>query len=94
MSERKLREARHYLQVRFPDFHEASLLEARVCAYENIPDGHFIIDQHPQEKMFGWYVAGPGHGFKQGPAIGESVAEFTTHQKIATGPLQAVSILS
>lgn len=80
-SERELQAARDYLRVRFPNLYEAPLLEARVCAYEDTPDGHFIIDQHPQSENVWLVCGGSGHGFKHGPAIGELVAELITHQK-------------
>ena len=34
--------------ARFPDLAGAPLLESRVCQYENSPDGHFLLDRHPQ----------------------------------------------
>jgi glycine/D-amino acid oxidase-like deaminating enzyme len=66
--------ARAYLARRFPALRHAPLLEARVCQYENSPDGHYIIDRHP-DALNAWVVGGgSGHGFKMGPALGELVA--------------------
>jgi sarcosine oxidase len=47
-----------------------------VCLYTNMPDGHFLIDHHPQWKNV--LVASPcsGHGFKFAPVIGEILADF------------------
>ncbi len=66
--------ARRFLALRFPALAGAPLLEARVCQYENSPDGHFLIDRHP-EAGNAWLVGGgSGHGFKLGPAVGEHAA--------------------
>ena len=66
--------ARAFLARRFPGLQGAPLLEARVCQYENSPDGHFVIDHHPRAGN-AWVVGGgSGHGFKLSPALGEHVA--------------------
>lgn len=67
--------ARGYLEQRFPGMKGAPLLEARVCQYENSPDGHFIVDRHPDQENV-WIVGGgSGHGYKHGPALGERLAQ-------------------
>jgi glycine/D-amino acid oxidase-like deaminating enzyme len=66
--------ARAYLESRFPGLAGAPLIESRVCQYENSPDGHFVIDRHPEADNV-WFVGGgSGHGFKLAPALGEEVA--------------------
>ena len=76
VSQELLREIREYLAFRFPALKDAPLLESRVCQYEQTPDGHFILDRHPQMDNV-WIVGGgSGHGFKHGPAIGETIAEL------------------
>ena len=66
--------ARQLLAERFPELAKAPLLESRVCQYENSPDGHLIIDRHPQAANV-WFVGGgSGHGFKLSPAVGEMAA--------------------
>ena len=73
--------ARKYLAKRFPAMKDAPLLESRVCQYENSPDGHYIIDQHPSAENT-WIVGGgSGHGFKLGPALGEFVADRVIGKK-------------
>ncbi len=70
-----LTRARSFLRRRFPALADAPLLEARVCQYENSPDGHFWIDRHPRAEN-AWIVGGgSGHGFKLAPALGEHVAD-------------------
>jgi sarcosine oxidase len=69
-----LAEAREVLARRFPDLAGAPVVEARVCQYENTPDGHLLVDRHPAADN-AWLVGGgSGHGFKLGPALGEHVA--------------------
>jgi glycine/D-amino acid oxidase-like deaminating enzyme len=71
-----LASARAYLARRFPGLTGAPLLEARVCQYENSPDGRFILDRLPGADN-AWIVGGgSGHGFKHGPAIGERMADL------------------
>lgn len=66
--------ARSFLEGLFPAMARAPLLEARVCQYENSPDGHFIVDRHPGASNLWLVGGGSGHGFKLGPALGEHVA--------------------
>lgn len=51
-------------------------LNATVCLYTNSPDGHFVIDRHPETARA--IVASPcsGHGFKFAAAIGEVLADM------------------
>ena len=67
--------ARALMAQRFPSMRDAPLLEARVCQYENSPDGHLIIDRHP-DATNAWLVGGgSGHGFKLAPAVGKALAQ-------------------
>jgi glycine/D-amino acid oxidase-like deaminating enzyme len=66
--------ARQYLARRFPGLRGAPLLEARVCQYENSPDGHYLFDRHPRAENVWFLGGGSGHGFKLGPALGEHAA--------------------
>jgi sarcosine oxidase len=69
-----IRRVREYLTHRFPAMKDAPLVEAQVCQYENTVDNHFIVDRHPEMENL-WIVGGgSGHGFKHGPALGETVA--------------------
>ena len=69
-----IEQARAFLAKRFPALANASLQEARICQYTNSPDGHFIIDQHPEAANVWIAGGGTGHGYKMGPAIGEYLA--------------------
>lgn len=66
--------ARSLLAERFPELAQAPLLKAEVCQYENSPDGHLVIDHHPQAKNVWILGGGSGHGFKLSPAVGEMAA--------------------
>ncbi|HUE87746.1 MAG TPA: FAD-dependent oxidoreductase [Vicinamibacterales bacterium] len=65
---------RQWIGRRFPAMHNAPLVDARVCQYENTSSGDFIVDRHPAWPTC-WIVGGgSGHGFKHGPALGRHVA--------------------
>ncbi|HVS32121.1 MAG TPA: FAD-dependent oxidoreductase, partial [Thermoanaerobaculia bacterium] len=70
-----LARARRLLAERFPEMAKAPLVHAEVCQYENSPDGHLIIDRHPEKKNIWIAGGGSGHGFKLAPAVGELVAD-------------------
>ncbi|HEU5170209.1 MAG TPA: FAD-dependent oxidoreductase [Gemmatimonadales bacterium] len=71
-----LARARALLRTRFPGLADAPLVEARVCQYEQTPDGHPILDRHPDADNVWIAGGGSGHGFKMGPAVGEQVARL------------------
>jgi glycine/D-amino acid oxidase-like deaminating enzyme len=81
VSEDGLKLARDYIAFRFPAMKDAPLVESRVCQYENSPDNHLIVDQHPATESIWLVGGGSGHGFKHGPALGEMVAECVLEQK-------------
>jgi sarcosine oxidase len=49
-----------------------------VCMYTNTPDGHFLIDEHPEAPRV--VIASPcsGHGFKFASILGELLADRLT----------------
>jgi sarcosine oxidase len=69
-----LASAREQLARRLPGLRDAPVVEARVCQYENTPNGDFLIDRHPDFDNLWLVGGGSGHGFKHGPALGEYVA--------------------
>ena len=73
--------ARRLLAERFPELADAPLLESRVCQYENSPDGHLILDRHPNAENVWLAGGGSGHGFKLGPAVGELLADAITGKR-------------
>ena len=71
-----LKAIRTFLARRFPALATAPLIGSEVCQYEASPDSHFIVDRHPAASN-AWIVGGgSGHGFKMGPALGETVASY------------------
>jgi sarcosine oxidase len=68
------RAVRSFIRRRFPALKNAPVLGAEVCQYENSPDGHFIIDRHPAMPDLWIAGGGSGHGYKMGPALGETLA--------------------
>lgn len=60
--------------TRFPAMKHAHLRNIYRCAYDATVDEGFLIGEVPSVRGL-WFVGGmSGHGFKHGPAIGESVA--------------------
>jgi sarcosine oxidase len=49
-----------------------------VCMYTNTPDGHFILDQHPENENVYLAAGFSGHGFKFVPIVGEILADLAT----------------
>ena len=76
-----LARARQKLGQRFPALANAPLVESRVCQYENSPDGHYIIDRHPDAANVFIAGGGSGHGYKLGPALGEFIASVVLGEK-------------
>ncbi len=83
VSQETLQEVRGYVGFRFPALKDAPLLETRVCQYEQTPDGHFIVDRHPAAENVWLLGGGSGHGFKHGPALGETMAELILREREA-----------
>ena len=80
-----VRLARRYLSRRFPDLANAPVIETRVCQYETTPDGHFVIDRHPDLDNVWLVGGGSGHGFKHGPVIGRHVVGRVDGAELAPG---------
>lgn len=62
---------RAYLKEHVPALADATVVETRVCQYENTWNGDFLIDRHPEFDNVWLAGGGSGHGFKHGPALGE-----------------------
>ena len=69
---------RAYMARRFPALHDAPLVAAEVCQYENTCNGDFLIDRHPEFENVWLVGGGSGHGFKHGPVVGEYVARLVS----------------
>ena len=53
-----------------------TLRAAKPCLYTLTPDGHFVIDRHPQHRNLILCGGFSGHGFKFAPVIGEIAADL------------------
>lgn len=58
---------------------DGPLLALRVCLYTNSPDGHFILDRHPNHDNVVLAFGFSGHGFKFVSVIGEALADMAMH---------------
>jgi len=47
-----------------------------VCLYTMTPDGHFIVDAHPEYPQVILAAGLSGHGFKFAPVLGEALADL------------------
>ncbi|MFB6210473.1 MAG: N-methyl-L-tryptophan oxidase [Halobacteriales archaeon] len=47
------------------------------CLFTNTPDGHFILDHHPEHPRVTIGAGFSGHGFKFASAIGEIIADLS-----------------
>ncbi len=47
-----------------------------VCMYTMSPDGHFIVDRHPEHQNVVFAAGFSGHGFKFTPVIGAALADL------------------
>lgn len=50
--------------------------DAHVCLYTNSPDGHFVVDTHPDQGNVVFACGFSGHGFKFASVIGEVLADL------------------
>ncbi len=56
-----------------------AMVAAQTCLYANSPDGHFIVDRHPNPARHDRVTIAcgfSGHGFKFVPVIGRALAEL------------------
>jgi sarcosine oxidase len=55
------------------------VLEAETCIYTMTPDGHFIIDTHPEHENVSFATGFSGHGYKFASVIGAVMADLAEH---------------
>jgi len=79
--------ARAFLAARIPDVARGTLVDSRMCLYEDTPDHHFIIDWVPGSPRVLVAGGGSGHGFKFGGSIGEVIADALEHKDGRAGDL-------
>lgn len=53
----------------------------KACLFTNAPDGHFLLDLHPEYPQVSYASACSGHGFKFGSVIGEILADLAQYRQ-------------
>ena len=66
---------------RFVPSGDGPLLSLRICLYTNTPDGHFVVDHHPECSHAVIACGFSGHGFKFAPVMGEALADLAVEGK-------------
>lgn len=84
-------DVRRYIRRCLPGA-DGPVMAMKVCMYTNSPDGHFIIDRHPQHPNVLLACGFSGHGYKFAPVVGEVLANLATDQ--AVDPAMALFSLS
>ena len=74
---------RQFIERYFPGA-AGPALSLKTCMFTNSPDGHFIIDLHPDHPQVSLAAGFSGHGFKFASVVGEIMADLamfgeTTH---------------
>jgi len=62
----------------FPDG-AGPMMNLKACLFTNSPDGHFILDRHPQMPQVSFAAGFSGHGYKFASVIGEIMADLAEH---------------
>ncbi len=75
VGESEIEDIRESLEARLP-YANGRHLRSCVCLYTNTPDGHFIIDRHPQSPRALIASACSGHGFKFSSFLGGILAHL------------------
>jgi sarcosine oxidase len=57
------------------------VMTLKSCLFTNAPDGHFLIDLHPDHPQVSYASACSGHGFKFGSVIGEILADLAQYRQ-------------
>ncbi len=75
--ERLLRDcvARYFPQAAGPT------MTLKSCLFTNAPDGHFLIDLHPDFPQVAYASACTGHGFKFASVVGEILADLAQYRQ-------------
>jgi len=75
VAQHEVEEVRELLTRYLPDL-SGEWLRSEVCMYTNTPDGHFLVDRHPDHPEVILASACSGHGFKFSAALGEAIADL------------------
>jgi len=70
-----LARVRQFMADHLPGVSDA-LTRHSVCYYTMSPDGHFIVDRHPEHERVVYAAGLSGHGFKFTSVLGEALADL------------------
>lgn len=56
-------------------------IDHSVCLYTMSPDGHFLVDRHPQDERISFVAGLSGHGYKFAPVLGAALADLALRGK-------------
>ncbi len=73
--EEDLASVRTFVERHLP-FVRPRVLRSSMCMYTMTPDGHFVLDRHPQHANVLFAAGFSGHGFKFAPLVGEVLTEL------------------
>lgn len=82
---------REFVERYFPDG-GGPVINKKVCIFTNTPDGHFIIQRHPEYEQVVFASPCSGHGFKFASVIGEILADLVTGGDFSRWPLDFFSL--
>lgn len=66
---------RAFFERALPGLGQPPLIGSRLCLYDDTPDGHFLIDRHPEREGVFVAAGGSGHAFKFAPVLGGLIAD-------------------
>ncbi len=70
-----------HMTPRCPDLAELGIRPGYACMYDMSPDDLPVIDQVPGAEGLFFAAGSSGHGFKLGPAVGESLAKWALGER-------------
>ena len=76
VTEPYIRAMREFVKFRLPGLAAAPIVETRVCQYEMAAREDYILDRHPDFANVWIAGGGSGHGFKNGPRVGQYMADL------------------
>lgn len=77
-------EMNKFIYDRFPSLAGARLRKIRKCHIDQTIDGDFIVDRHPTASNVYLVGGGSGHGFKNGPIVGEEASKLVMGQPLSS----------
>jgi monomeric sarcosine oxidase len=69
------------------------VIKSAVCLYTKTPDGHFIVDRHPEHPNVAIGAGFSGHGFKFTPAVGEHLVDLAFNERATPYPILSLDRL-